>query len=165
MQQVVLGLGGNIGDTKSFLAQAIHFIDQEIGAVKLKSSLYQTKAWGVENQSDFINMVLQLETLLDPYEVLEASLAIEQKIGRDRLGKKKWTERIIDIDVLFYEDKIMNAPQLILPHDYIQERNFVLYPLTEILPDLIHPVLLKTVRELKEKTRDKQSIIVLSDKI
>ena len=165
MQQVVIGLGGNIGDTKSFLAQAIRLIEQEIGVIKLKSSLYQTKAWGVENQPDFTNMVVQLETVLSPEEVLKACLMIEQKIGRDRSGKNKWAERIIDIDVLFYEDEIINTPKLTLPHSYIHERNFVLYPLEEILPGLVHPILLKTVRELKETTKDNQAVLLLKDKI
>ena len=90
---------------------------------------------------------------------------IEQKIGRDRSGKNKWAERIIDIDVLFYEDEIINTPKLTLPHSYIHERNFVLYPLEEILPGLVHPILLKTVRELKETTKDNQAVLLLKDKI
>ncbi|MCO6500637.1 MAG: 2-amino-4-hydroxy-6-hydroxymethyldihydropteridine diphosphokinase [Vicingus serpentipes] len=165
MKQVVLGLGGNIGDTKKILSQAIHLINEEIGAVKLKSSLYQTKAWGVENQPDFINAVIAIETTLLPHEVLETCLSIEKKIGRDRLGKKKWTERMIDIDVLFYENEIIDTFSLKLPHSHIHERNFVLYPLAEILPNFKHPVLGKTALEMKNQAKDRQMVTLLKDKI
>ena len=165
MKQVVLGLGGNIGDTKKILSQAIHLIHEEIGEVKLKSNFYQTKAWGVENQPDFINAVIAIETTLLPHEVLEACLLLEKKMGRNRLGKKKWRERIIDIDVLFYECEIMDTISLKLPHSHIHERNFVLYPLAEILPNFKHPIIGKTVLELKNQTKDRQMVTILKNKI
>jgi len=164
MKQVVLGLGGNIGDTKIILVKTIDLIEQEIGSVILKSSLYQTKAWGIENQADFINAVIMLETTLLPLEVLNRCLAIEKKMGRNRLNKKKWTERVVDIDLLFYEDEIIDSPSLKLPHSYVQERNFVLYPLVEILPNLKHPVLGKTAQELKKESKDQQPVFPLINK-
>lgn len=165
MKEVVLGLGGNIGDVKETIQLAITKIHETIGDVKLKSSLYQTEAWGVKNQPDFINMVVLVETDELPIEVLNLCLLIEKELGRDREGKKKWSERVIDIDVLFYQDEIINSPELVIPHPYIQERNFVLFPLVEILPNRIHPLLKQSFLELKNTTSDMQNIFRLDRKI
>jgi 2-amino-4-hydroxy-6-hydroxymethyldihydropteridine diphosphokinase len=165
MSQVVLGLGGNIGDVIAVLTKSICAIENEIGEVKLKSNLYQTQAWGVEDQADFTNMVVLIETDKTPHEVLFRCLSIEKKLGRNRKGAKKWGERIIDIDVLFYDDKLVNTPDLILPHPHLHERNFVLFPLVDILPELRHPILNKTIAELKKETKDNQRVILLEDNI
>lgn len=149
---VVLSLGGNIGDVKDVFEVAINHLKKRVGALALSSSLYKTKAWGVENQPDFLNQVVVLDTILSPVQVLNSCLEIEDELGRIR--KEKWHERVIDIDVLFCEDLIINSEHLILPHPYIQDRNFILYPLAEILPNFIHPRYQKTLLELKNNCQD-----------
>ena len=135
--KVVLSLGGNIGDVQQVFELARIQLEKRIGELVISSSLYSTKAWGIENQSDFLNQVVVILTECAPLEVLEFCLIIEEELGRVR--KEKWHERIIDIDVLFYEDKIIDSTNLILPHPYIQDRNFILHPLVEIMPGFIHP--------------------------
>lgn len=156
---VVLSLGGNVGDVRLMFLKSIELLDFEIGRVRLTSSVYQTKAWGVEDQSDFLNQVIVLDTILSPNEVLKLCLEIELELGRDRRGTVKWQKRVIDIDLLFYEDKVLKSKEIILPHPYIQDRNFVLFPLSEIIPDFMHPLLGKTVLELKKSCTDKLPVI------
>ena len=151
--KVVLSLGGNIGDVQQVFELARIQLEKRIGELVISSSLYSTKAWGIENQSDFLNQVVVILTECAPLEVLEFCLIIEEELGRVR--KEKWHERIIDIDVLFYEDKIIDSTNLILPHPYIQDRNFILHPLVEIMPGFIHPSLKKTVFELKKWCKKK----------
>ena len=150
--KVVLGLGGNIGNVEITLAKCVDLLSCKLGEVQLKSSLYKTKAWGVENQPDFINQVIEIETTLNPIECLALCQEIEQKLGR--LRKEKWHERTIDIDILFFSTAIIDTPELKVPHPYIQDRNFVLFPLAEILPNYRHPKLKKTILELKNSCCD-----------
>jgi 2-amino-4-hydroxy-6-hydroxymethyldihydropteridine diphosphokinase len=165
MREVVLGLGGNDGDVFNTLINAILKIEQQIGSVKLKSSLYKTKAWGVEDQPDFINMVIVVLTKSTPIEVLTNCLSIEKDLGREREGKKKWHQRIIDIDVLFYDNEIIETKELLIPHPHLQDRNFVLFPLAEILPNNIHPISKKVFSNLKIESKDTQKVLLLEDKI
>lgn len=150
--KVVLGLGGNEGDVEQNLKKAHELISKFIGKIVLESSIYRTKAWGVESQPDFLNQNIQVKTELSPAQVLVLCLKIEKKLGRVRL--EKWHSRIIDIDILFYEDQIIKMENLIVPHPYIQDRNFVLDPLIEILPNYLHPVFKKTVLMLKKECKD-----------
>ena len=160
---VILGLGGNQGDVKETLQLAINLIENQLGKVNHVSSQYQTKAWGVEDQADFINQAIVLTTLVKPTEVLNTCLEIEQILGRKRGSNRKWKERIIDIDVLFYDNLIIETTALTLPHPYIHKRNFVLYPLTEIIPEYMHPILNKTVVELKKLCKDNLAVIKILD--
>ena len=123
------------------------------------SSLYKTKAWGYENQPDFINQVLIFKSHLKPNELLKICLAIEKKLGRKRIEGVNWQERGIDIDILFYEKEIIDSIDLKIPHPYLHQRNFVLFPLAEIIPDFIHPLLNKTIDELKKSCEDKLKVI------
>lgn len=111
-----------------------------------RSSLYETKPWGLKAQPDFINMVVCAETGISPEELLKKLKFIEKKMGRKE--SKRWGPRLIDIDILFYDDLVIDSPELKIPHPYIKEREFVLLPLSEIEPEFVHPVLKKTVREL-----------------
>ncbi|MEM6318299.1 MAG: 2-amino-4-hydroxy-6-hydroxymethyldihydropteridine diphosphokinase [Bacteroidota bacterium] len=150
--QLYLSIGGNLGQRKANLAKAIELTSEEMGMVSQVSPIYETKAWGVENQPDFLNQALLVETMLSPEAALSTVLKIEAAMGRVR--ERKWYTRLIDIDILFYDDLVINTPKLTVPHPFIANRNFVLAPLADIAPDFIHPVLQKSVRELYRICKD-----------
>lgn len=145
--QLILSLGGNQGDIKKTFLSAKNSITQEVGEIVKESSIYQTQAWGVENQPDFLNQVVIVETKLSPTTILEKCLAIEMELGRKRM--KRWRERTIDIDLLFFNSEIIQTENLQIPHPRISERNFILHPLAEIIPEFIHPILNKSISQLK----------------
>ncbi|MFC3559382.1 2-amino-4-hydroxy-6-hydroxymethyldihydropteridine diphosphokinase [Pedobacter jamesrossensis] len=146
-------LGGNLGDRKKNLELAIQLLNEEAGTVSAVSSIYETAAWGVTEQPDFLNQAVQLETNLSPLELLEKILEIEQKLGRIR--KEKWGERLIDIDLILFGDEIINIEnRLQVPHPQMQNRKFVMKPLAEIAPNVNHPLLGKTILEISENISD-----------
>lgn len=149
-------LGTNLGDRVSNLKSAQINIEAIIGVITKSSSLYSTAPWGIANQPDFYNQVVELTTQLNPLEVLRAALSIEEKMGRIR--KSKWGPRLIDIDLLFYNDKIINSAELTLPHPGIPNRNFTLQPLVEIAPDYIHPLLNKSLTILLNECEDQSTV-------
>jgi len=144
--QVVLGLGGNMGNRTQHLAMAMVHIIQQIGPITRVSSVYETAAWGIEDQPAFLNLALCISTPFSPLQTLERCLRIEKQMGRHR--KMKWGPRIIDIDILLYNDKIIRENQLSIPHPMMHERRFVLAPLAEILPQKKHPLLKKSFKDL-----------------
>ena len=152
MIDVFLLLGSNLGDRGEYLQKAINLIETELGAVVQKSSVYETEAWGKTDEPNYLNQVIQVNTALSARLVLEKVLLIETKMGRVR--EEKWGSRIIDIDILFYGQDIINEPGLIVPHPELHNRKFTLEPLNEIAPDLLHPVLKKSIFELKSKLKD-----------
>lgn len=145
-QKVILLMGGNQGRVNEVLDKAIQEVDGTIGKVITRSSLYQTKAWGPVAQPDFLNVAVLIETYLTPQYLLKKLLDIERKAGRRR--DVKYGPRTLDIDILFYGNLQINKPDLQIPHPEIQNRRFVLVPLTEILPNMKHPVLNKKMSEL-----------------
>lgn len=146
MNRVYLLLGSNEGDRRQWLQDAMGLLIQQCGTINRTSAIYQTAAWGLEDQPDFYNMALELDTALSPTELLQAIQDIEQQLGRQRV--LKWGQRTLDIDVLFYNQEVLDTPELKIPHPYLQERRFALAPLNEIAPTLIHPVLHQPVSEL-----------------
>ena len=152
-KQVILHTGSNLGDRHLNLEIALRQISGRIGPILKTSSIYQTQAWGIREQPDFLNQAMIAETHLPPHAVLREVLQIEQSMGRRRTSKK-WLSRLIDIDLIFYEQEIINTSDLTVPHPFMHERNFVLAPLFEINPQKIHPVLNKSVKELLEQSAD-----------
>ena len=139
-----------------WLQKAISLIETTCGPILKQSSVYQTAAWGITAQPDFLNMVILLETVLSPTELLTAILKIETTLGRHR--DVKWGPRIIDIDILFYNNDIVNTPELIIPHPFLHERKFTLTPLAEIAPMYVHPLLNKTMIALLHDCDDKLEV-------
>lgn len=152
MKEVFLLLGSNIGDTKQYLDTARQHLLEEVGTLSRISAIYRTKAWGIEDQPDYLNQVMALMSPYPPLEILARILAIEMKMGRHRLVK--WGSRTIDIDILYYGDDIIDHPDLKIPHPYLQARNFALAPLAEVAPDFIHPVLHCSNAELLLQSKD-----------
>ena len=144
-----IALGSNLGDKEANLRRALELLDERGVEVVKVSSFICTEPYGVTDQPQFLNAVCQVRTSLEPLALLHTLLGIEQEMGRVRL--RHWGERNIDLDLLLYEDVVMDTPELKLPHPDMQNRDFVLLPLFEIAPELIHPVLRKNIRELKEK--------------
>lgn len=145
-------LGSNLGDRSANLEVARLKISRQIGEIVTTSSIYKTAAWGNTNQPDFYNQTIELNTVLSPGEVLTNTLAIEREMGRTR--NEKWEPRIIDIDILFYGDLILNSRELTIPHPQIPHRRFTLLPLHEIASDFIHPSLNKSITQLLEECID-----------
>lgn len=149
-----LGLGSNMGESKDILDEALELLGEKSHTkIKERSSIIQTEAWGMEDQDDFLNMVVEIQTSLKADNLLKFTQSIEDKLGRTR--SVKWGPRLIDIDILFYNDEIIYTKDLIVPHPYIEERDFVLGPMEEIAPFFIHPVLNKQIRVLNKDLKDK----------
>ena len=163
--EVYISLGSNLGNRKSYLQSATNLINQRIGKVEKISSIYQTPAWGFEGEF-FYNSCLIIKTSLLPNEVLDKLLEIEKVLGRVRNTKSKgYQSRCIDLDILLYDNLIIDTPILQIPHPQMQHRRFVLMPLAEISPEKVHPSLQKTIAELLKTTQDTSKISITNEKI
>jgi 2-amino-4-hydroxy-6-hydroxymethyldihydropteridine diphosphokinase len=156
MNIVFLQLGSNLGNRESLLQDAITEIENRVGRVIEKSKVYESTPWRVEGQENYLNQILKVKTELLADDVLVTILDVEKELGRVRL--EKWGERLIDIDIIFYNDAIIETPQLCVPHKHMHERMFVLTPLHDIAPDVVHPKYNKTVVELLEQCRDTELV-------
>ena len=148
MPIVHIGIGSNLTDKIFNCKDAIERMKQKGIAIKKISSMYETEPWGVKDQPKFINMAVEAETDLSPKELLNTLKGIEKEMGRKE--GEKWRERIIDLDILFYNDMIMDNEELKIPHPLLHKRAFVLMPLSEIAKDKVHPMLKKSVSEIWE---------------
>ncbi|MDR2659722.1 MAG: 2-amino-4-hydroxy-6-hydroxymethyldihydropteridine diphosphokinase [Spirochaetaceae bacterium] len=142
-----IGLGSNLGDRKKYLTCAIDMLCNTAGVrVRSRSSLYETKPVGLAEQPDFLNCAVELETELEPYDLLKACMDIEQRLQRKRVIR--WGPRTVDLDILLYGDMQIEQPDLTIPHPRMHEREFALLPLSEIAPRRVHPKLKTTIEEL-----------------
>jgi 2-amino-4-hydroxy-6-hydroxymethyldihydropteridine diphosphokinase len=139
-------LGSNLGDRNSHLTYGRQEISRAIGEIITISSIYKTAAWGNQNQPAFYNQVIEIKSVLPPQEMLSELLKIEKNAGRVR--EERWGPRTLDIDILFYGNVVIESDTLTVPHPRIADRRFTLLPLSEIAPDLIHPVTGQTISEI-----------------
>jgi 2-amino-4-hydroxy-6-hydroxymethyldihydropteridine diphosphokinase len=156
MVKVYLLLGSNLGDRLFLLKQAAGYIETQAGTIVQYSSIYETKSWGKTDEPDYLNQVLLINTMLQPHELLAKLLEIELLLGRKR--EEKWGSRTMDIDILFYDDMIINEPGLTIPHPQLHNRRFTLEPLVELAPNFIHPVLQKALKKLKDDLQDELQV-------
>lgn len=158
MNAAYLCLGGNIGDREAFLTEASRRIGERAGTVKHTSSVYETEAWGVSGQQAYLNCCISIETTLAPEELLRVLLEIEKELGRTRDPWKTYEPRTIDIDLLLYNQLVLEQEHLILPHPRLHLRKFVLIPLNEIAGGYLHPVLNKTIFNLLGECQDTSDV-------
>lgn len=153
LQTLFLSLGSNLGNREENLNQAIQLIRQNISTNLSISNIYETEPWGNLNQAGFLNLILKIENFsFVPHEILEKIQKIENELGRVRV--EKWGERCIDIDIIYYDDLIINDARLVIPHPFVQERKFVLVPLADVAPDWVHPILQKTTLQMLQDCPD-----------
>jgi 2-amino-4-hydroxy-6-hydroxymethyldihydropteridine diphosphokinase len=152
MNEVYLLTGGNIGDRMHYLFRAKEEISRRCGNILQESSVYETAAWGNEDQEAFLNQVLKIKTALQPHQLLKSILEIEKDIGRKR--ELKYGPRTVDIDILFFNDEVIDQEGLKVPHPQMQNRKFVLVPLNEMAAEKIHPVFDKSVSQLLTECPD-----------
>ncbi|MDI9337952.1 MAG: 2-amino-4-hydroxy-6-hydroxymethyldihydropteridine diphosphokinase [Alphaproteobacteria bacterium] len=149
MAKLVLCLGTNIGDRENNLIQAVHLLNKQFNSIFTFSPIYETSPWGLIKQDHFLNGVVYTETQHSPISCLNICMNIEQELGRTRVIKNE--PRIIDIDILYYDQKIINEPNLKIPHLHIASRKFVLVPLNDLMPQFIDPIYHCSVNELLNK--------------
>ncbi len=157
--KIYLSLGSNLGNKAQNLQLAKNEIELQIGKIVNAGGIYETEPWGFENEHWFLNTVIEIETDYNALEVLKICLQIEKSMGRIRDALLSgYTARIIDIDLLFFDNEIINLDELTIPHPHIQSRNFVLYPLADIAGSYIHPKLNKSIKLLLTESVDNTQI-------
>jgi len=154
---VYLGIGSSLGDRIMNLRMAKEMTESLIGRIVTSSEVYETSPWGFESTEYFLNMVIVAETLLSPDELLDKIYTIESALGRKRT-EDRYTHRVIDIDILFYGNRIIETAHLIVPHPLLHKRKFVLVPLCSIAQELVHPVTGKTAKELLDECTDQGEV-------
>lgn len=149
MATVYLGLGTNLGNKEANLRTAIYKLQERIGKQVSLSSFYETAPWGFESDHSFLNAAIGLETSLPPIEILHITQEIEKELGRTKKSVNgSYSDRLIDIDILLYDNLVLQTPELTIPHPLMTERDFVMKPLIEIAGNVIHPTRQKTLSEL-----------------
>lgn len=151
MAKAYIGLGTNIGNKRRNLITAAALLAERAGDVLSISSFYETEPWGFESDNTFLNAALLLETELEPLQLLSLTQEIEKEMGRTQKSDGEYHDRIIDLDILLYDLCVINEAALVVPHPLMHKRQFVMEPLAEIAPMLVHPILNKTMLELAEE--------------
>ena len=158
---IILSIGTNIGDRERNIENAVKALD-EIGKVTTISPIYSSEPWGFESENGFYNIALTMESELLPLDLLQETQRIEKELGRTAKTTTTYTDRIIDIDLIDYDNQIIDTDTLTLPHKLMHKRNFVLYPLTDIAPEWQHPTLKLTALELKKASTDPSTVHILT---
>lgn len=162
MKKAYLLLGSNMGNRRQNLLDALQHIENYAGKVVKSSSVYETAPWGNPDQQAFFNQAVLIETHLEPAMLMHELLAIERLLGRKRSETEKWEQRIIDIDILFYNNDTLQTEQLTIPHPRLHERNFALKPMLELAPDHKHPVTGKNIEDLAKNCPDTLTVTKLN---
>lgn len=162
MKTAYLGLGSDLGDRSASLRSSLGLVREKLGRITVCSSVYETEPWGFSSSTRFLNMVLELETDLNPQGLLGRIMMVEAMLGRLREGKT-YASRVIDIDILFYDRLCFSEGDLTIPHPRLHERRFVLVPMSEIAPEFIHPKLNKSIAELLNSCSDACRVSLLGD--
>lgn len=166
MAIVYLSLGSNKGDRIGFVQQAASLIGSVEGtAIVRTSAFYETEPWGMKSDNWFVNAVLEVKTSLSPQKLLEECLRIEAQLGRKRSESSDYTDRTIDIDILFYGKDIINEENLKIPHEYVHLRAFTLVPLLELIPNFEHPVLHKTISQLHNDLENPEMVVLYGTRV
>lgn len=156
--KVITGLGSNLGDRFEALQRAIELISEEAGEITAISSVWETEPWGFEAEEKFLNMVIVIRTMLEPKMLVQLFRSIEGRMGRKKSGGGKYESRIIDIDILFWDDRVISLPGLEVPHPKLHSRRFVLEPLREVAAGTVHPVTGLTVAEMLQYCEDNSDV-------
>ncbi len=166
MAIVYLSLGSNLGDRLGYLQQAASLLGahQEISIVAT-SSFYETEPWQMDSENWFVNAIVQILTSLSPENLLAECQRVETQLGRKRNGENVYTDRTIDIDILFYDNQILNTPTLTIPHPYFYKRAFLIVPMLEIAQDFIHPALNKTVSEIYDELENPEMVVLYGTRV
>lgn len=155
---VIAGLGSNLGDRFEALRRAMELIGAEAGEIVAASSAWETEPWGFEADEQFLNMVVVLRTTLEPARLIQLFRSIEGRMGRKKSGGGKYESRLIDLDILFWDDRVISLPGLEVPHPKLHTRRFVLEPLQEVAPETVHPVTGLTVAEMLQFCEDNSDV-------
>jgi len=159
--EIVLLLGTNLGDRLAFLDEAKRLISMNIGLILKKSKVYESPSWGYESENNFLNQVLVIEYKSTPFQLLELTQDIERGLGKISNSRIEYSDRPIDIDILFYENQIVKSDHLVIPHQEIQNRKFTLVPLFELLPNFTHPTLNQKISHLLSDCIDTNEPIII----
>ena len=146
IENIFLGLGSNLGDRELNLKKSIKLLNSKAGKVLNISRIYESEPWGVKNQNYFLNQVIEIETHIDPIDLLNICKNIEYDMGRN--PEIRWGKRVIDIDILYYQSRVINQKKLIIPHKLMHERKFVMIPLNDLNENHLHPILKITNKEI-----------------
>ena len=157
MNIVYLQLGSNLGERVQFISDALQKISECIGKVNVRSQIYESTPWRVDGQENYLNQIVEVTTMFSAQDTLAAILKIENDLGRVRV--EKWGARLIDIDIIFFNNDIVETAELCIPHKHMHERNFVLVPLNEIAADFFHPKYNKTVSQLFNESKDFEKVV------
>ena len=169
MAIVFLSLGSNLGDRVGYLQQATSLLSA-VPEIKIvaTSSFYESEPWQMDSENWFVNAVVQISTTLEPEKLLKECQRIESQLGRNsihRTSNGNYTDRTIDIDILFYDNKIINTPDLTIPHKFFHKRAFLMVPMLEIAQDFVHPLFNKTVAELYEELENPEMVVLYGTRI
>ncbi|NLE34107.1 MAG: 2-amino-4-hydroxy-6-hydroxymethyldihydropteridine diphosphokinase [Bacteroidales bacterium] len=155
---VIAGLGSNLGDRFAALCRAMELITAEAGEITAVSSVWETEPWGFDADEQFLNMVVVIRTSLEPVKLIQLFRSIEGRMGRRRSGSGRYESRIIDLDILLWENRVISLPGLDVPHPRLASRRFVLEPLAEVAPDAVHPVTGLTPGEMLQLCDDRSDV-------